>query len=96
MDEAQAIKLWRKAAENGQPSAEFNPGEAYITGFGGVKENREKAIKRIKSSADHGHKPAQEVFGKIEKWVFDNVKKNCIPKSHFIAGDDQPFSLNCS
>ena len=45
MDEAQAVKWWRKAAKWGQPPAEFNLGEAYITGFGGVKGNKEKAIK---------------------------------------------------
>ena len=76
MDEAQTIKWWRKAAKKGQPSAEFNPGEAYITGFGGEKDNREKKIKWIKSSAEHGRKSAREVFGKIEKWGYENMKNN--------------------
>ena len=83
LDEAQAIKWWRKAAKQGQPSAEFSLGEAYITGYGGVKENKENAIKWIKSSAEHGHKSAQEVYGKIEKWGFENVKKYLYPKIPF-------------
>ena len=37
MDEAKAIKWWRKAAKLGQPFAEFNLGEAYITGYGGTR-----------------------------------------------------------
>ena len=83
MDEAKAIRWWRKATKLGQPFAEFNLGEAYITGYGGVKENKEKAIKWIKSSAEHGHKSAQEVYCKIEKWGFENVKKYLYPKIPF-------------
>ena len=83
MDESQAIKWWRKAAKKEQPSAEFNLGEAYITGYGRVKENKEKAIKWIKSAAEHGNKSAQEVYGKIEKWGFENVKKYLYPKIPF-------------
>jgi TPR repeat protein len=83
VDEAKAIKWRRKAAKKEQPSAEFNLGEAYITGCGGVKENKEKAIKWIKSAAKHGHKPAQEIFSKIEKRGFENVKKYLYPKIPF-------------
>lgn len=34
MDDAKAVRWWRKTAKNGQLSAEFHLGEAYITGFG--------------------------------------------------------------
>lgn len=78
MDEPNAIKWWRKAAKCGQPSAESNLGGAHITGFGGVKGNKEKATEWIKSSAEYGCKPDREVFCKIEKWGFEN-EKNKIP-----------------
>jgi len=54
-------------------SAGFNLGEAYIAATGGMKENKEKAIKWIKSSAEHGHIPAQEVFVRIEKRGSENA-----------------------
>lgn len=41
------------------------------------------SIKWIKSSAEHGNKSAQEVYGKIEKWGFENVKKYLYPKIPF-------------
>ena len=83
MDEAKAIKWWRKAAKLGQPFAEFNLGEAYITGYGGVKENKEKAIKWIKKFGGTWPQIGTGSHGKIEKWGFENVKKYLYPKIPF-------------
>ena len=91
MDEAQVTKWWRKAVRRGQSSVEFNLGEAYITGFGEVKENKENTIKWIKSSAEHGHKPAQETLSKIKNGGLKPQKNTFVPNSPFVVGDDHLF-----
>jgi len=53
-DPVESVKQFRKLADQGSASAEFNLGKAYILGEG-VEKNNVEAAKWFRRSAEHGH-----------------------------------------
>ena len=63
-DYAEAVKWFRKAADQGDADAQNNLGQMYITGQGVPKDDGE-AIKWFRKAADQENAVAQEKFGAI-------------------------------
>jgi len=62
----EAVKLWKKAANQGNAVAQYELGVAYTYG-GGVKQNYFKAVKWFKKAADQGYAQAQNYLGNMYK-----------------------------
>lgn len=58
-DEKRGIYWLRKAAEKGEPTAQFDIGCAYMDGTGGLVQNTNEALKWLKASASQGNTKAQ-------------------------------------
>ena len=56
-----AVVWFRKAAEQGNPAAQFNLGVAYAGGTG-VPQSSEEARKWFQKAADQGFAPAKEIL----------------------------------
>lgn len=61
-DEGLAIKWYTKAAEQGNPTAQFHLGVSYSTGRG-VPLDYDQAVKWFRKSADQGDQDAQYCLG---------------------------------
>ena len=61
-DHAEAIKWYRKAADQGVPQAEYNLGLMYARGQAVAKDNVE-ALKWLRKAAEHGCAEAQRLLG---------------------------------
>jgi TPR repeat protein len=61
-DEAEAVKWYRKAAEQGHSQAQINLGICYDNGQG-VEEERTEAMKWYRKAAEQGHSEAQFNLG---------------------------------
>lgn len=61
-DYAEAVKLWRKAAEQGHAGAQRMVGECFLFGIGVVKDERE-ANKWYREAAEQGDARAQGIVG---------------------------------
>jgi TPR repeat protein len=61
-DEAEAVKWFRRAADQGHVSAQFDLGLMYATGRGVAKDDSE-AVKWYRKAADQGHASAQYSLG---------------------------------
>jgi len=66
VDDAQAVKYLKKAAELGQPDAMYELGERYDKGHG-IVANSQEAVKWIKKAADAGHSKAKSYFGNLKQ-----------------------------
>jgi TPR repeat protein len=64
-NEAETIKWYRMAADNGDASAQYNLGVAYATGMG-VPENTAEAEKWFNMAAKNGHEMSKEVLEEIK------------------------------
>jgi hypothetical protein len=60
-DNAQAAALYRKAAAQGDPDAQFNLAEMYRDGRGVVRDCAE-SLQFYKMAAARGHEPAQNAL----------------------------------
>ena len=58
----EAVKWWRKAAEQGYTKAQYNLGIAYANGEG-VPEDRSEAVKWVRKAAEQGDANAQCLLG---------------------------------
>ena len=63
-DEVEAVKWFRKAAEQGDARAQFHLGFAYSNGQGVTKDDAE-AIKWFRKAAEQGDAEAQEALRKL-------------------------------
>lgn len=63
-DDAEAVKWYRKAAEQGLATAQFNLGLKYERGEGVAKDHG-KADKWLHKAADQGYAPAQETLKQL-------------------------------
>ncbi len=72
-DFAEAVKWFRKAADQGYAEAQFGLGSAYATGEGVPKDSTE-AVKWFRKAADQGLAPAQAFLGGMY------VKGDGVPK----------------
>ena len=62
MNDAEAAKWYRKAAEQGYVDAQYNLGVAYAHGEG-VPEDDKEAVKWFRKAAEQGHAGAQFKLG---------------------------------
>ena len=58
---SEAVKWYRKAAEQGDADAQFNLGACYFLG-NGVEKNDSEAVKWWRRAAEQGNAKAQEVL----------------------------------
>ena len=65
-DYAEAVKWYRKAADQGEASAQFNLGKSYYNGDG-VKKDYVEAVKWYRKAADQGDEEAKEKLESLEK-----------------------------
>ena len=63
-DYAEAVKWFRKSAEQGNVDAQYNLGRMYNNGEG-VKQDCFEAIKWFRKSAEKGNEKAKEALKKI-------------------------------
>lgn len=64
-DMEQAVAWYRKAAEQGDPRAQYNLGVCYELGQG-VKQDQEKAATWYYNAAKHGLREAKEVLRSMD------------------------------
>lgn len=64
VDYAEAVKWYRKAAEQGNAYAQYNLGECYRYG-NSVTKNRGKALRWYKLAAAQGHEDAQKAVKRL-------------------------------
>ena len=69
-DEAVSIEWYKKAAENGNPSAQYEMGLVYSRGKG-VPEDEEKAAEWFKKAAQYGHPNAMCELGEMAYFAKD-------------------------
>ena len=66
MDEVEAARWYRKAADQGQKTAQFNLGLMYQSGRGVPKDEAE-AIKWFNKAAEQGHEDAKAYLRRMGK-----------------------------
>ena len=76
MDVAEAVKWYRKAAEQGHAKAQFNLGLTYYYGEGVPKDVAE-AVKWYRKAAELGNADAQRILGSLY-YVGDGVPKDSV------------------
>ena len=64
------IKYLRLAAENSNPTAQFNLGDMYLNGKLGVPKDKELGIKYLKLAALNRHPKANEVLKKMKVDIY--------------------------
>lgn len=62
-DVAKAVAIWRKAAEEGDPNAQFSLGNFYSCGQGMPHDRNSEAVKWFRCAAELGHGRAQLALG---------------------------------
>ena len=68
-DYAEAVKWYRKAADQGDAAAQFNLGVMYATGQG-VPQDYAEAVKWYRKAAEQGHAGAQYNLGVMyDQWA---------------------------
>ena len=67
-DEAEAVKWYRRAAEQGNVQAMIELGKCYTFGIG-VRKNRATAFQWLRKAAEHGHEKAMILLGK--RYLFE-------------------------
>ena len=65
-DYSEALKWYRKAAEQGISSAQYNLGRMYEKGRGVLKDKNE-ALKWYKQAAEKGNADAQKALQRLQK-----------------------------
>ncbi len=79
-NEAEALKWYTKAAQQGNADAQYELGLAYSLMYDrslGVEKNEAEAVKWLKKAAQQGNTAAQEIIdadGKIIKWYTKVIK----------------------
>ena len=68
-DDAEAVKWYRKAAEQGIAEAQFNFGACYASGYG-VKKDPDRAIDWYRKAAAQGNEDAQAALREIAPPIF--------------------------
>lgn len=62
-DRKKGIELWMYLAEKGHALAQYNIGDEYYYGDGGISQNYKEAAKWYELSANQGHDPAKVNLG---------------------------------
>lgn len=63
MDDAQAVKWWRKSAEQGNPHAQYDLAMAYHEGTGGLQKSDKKSVEWFRKGAEKGEARSQYNLG---------------------------------
>jgi tetratricopeptide (TPR) repeat protein len=93
LDDAEALKWYRKAAEQGHVSAQYNLGVMYGKGEG-VTQDYAEALKWYRKAAEQGHAKAQNNLRDLkikfaQKWIdqclFDEIEKITGPETKKIV-----------
>ena len=58
----EAVKWWRKAADDGHAKAQFRLGESYATGKGVEQKDVNEAAKWYRKAAEQGHEEAAKAL----------------------------------
>ncbi len=66
-NDSEAIKWFKKSAEQGNMYSQYNLGTFYLTGQGGVKQDQVEATKWLEKAAKQGHIEAQHILFNILK-----------------------------
>ena len=64
MNNEEAVKWFRKAAEQGHTKAQYLLGQSFVLGMG-CKKNKEEAEKWLRKAAEKGHIKAQEYLNSL-------------------------------
>jgi TPR repeat protein len=65
-DLKEAVKWYRKSAEQGNALTQFNLGICYYVGMG-VTKDLEETVKWLRKAAEQGHESAKKLLAKLEK-----------------------------
>ena len=90
-DRAEALKWYRKAADQGHIPAKYNLGVCYENGRG-VTPNLQEAIKYYEQAAEYGHKLAKEALERIKNRVTKTVKADTESINIHLKHSSSPFS----
>jgi TPR repeat protein len=66
-DDEEAVKWYRKAAEQGEVEAQTYLGFMYEQGLGGLPQNRAEAVKWYRKAAEQGYTDAKNALKRFEK-----------------------------
>jgi len=64
-DDAEAVKWWKKAAEQGHALAQYDLGAMYAKGEG-VPQDHKEAVKWYRKSAEQGYADAQSKYALLK------------------------------
>ncbi len=64
-DEAEAVRLYRLAADQGDAAAQYNLGRMFEKGKG-VEKDEAKAVRLYRLSAKQGYSPSQEALKRLK------------------------------
>jgi len=64
-DKKEAVKWYRKAAEQGDAEAQFNLGRAFVNGEG-VDKDKMEAVKWLRLAAEQGYEDAEEMLVRLD------------------------------
>lgn len=91
------IATWMEQAKNGDPEAEFNLGEAYLKGEGGLDKDEKEAAKWYQKSADQGYVDAEFAMGFVYRGGGGRPMNKVLSYMWFDiaakSGDDRAFEL---
>ncbi len=68
-DKAEAVKWFRKAADQGNADAQYHLGLCYYYGYG-VEEDNAEAVNWLKKAADQGNEEAASKLRYMEYWDY--------------------------
>lgn len=74
-DYAQALRVWRPMAEQGDPAAQLNLGLAYLLGRG-VSADENEAVAWFRKAADQGFAPAQSSLAQYYGSFVDGERRD--------------------
>ena len=97
-DYKEAVKWWRKAAEQGDAEAQSNLGEMYYKGEG-VPQDYKEAIKWFRKAAEQGHTWAQYNLTKLEaknEAIIKNIEEEKRKKARQTQAEQESMPSNIS
>ena len=74
-NEAEAARLFRLSADQGNSSGQAELGGCYLQGLGGVRKDKEEAVRLARLSTDQGNSRGQMILG-VQYLFGEGVRKN--------------------
>jgi hypothetical protein len=88
-DEREAVRWYRKAADQGVAAAQSFLGFCYVTGTG-VEKDRRKAVRWYRKAANQGHKTALRLLRDLEQGRHHKAGVTVYEDIRFMALFDTP------